>query len=303
MEFGRVENGVELIDPTLPADGRTVGLVLSGKPSADCKFHIGCAKWGRKEWVGSFYPEKTKERDFLFEYAKRLDTIELGATFYGLPDQSFIERFAQQVALAGNENFLFIPKMYREITHIKRLKDSRDLLDQYLANLVPLGKHLGPQLVQLGDTFGPKQYEDLKDFVERLPDDHRYFFELRHPNWFSEETYRGRVFDLFQKHDVGTVITDASGRRDCLHMELTTPDLYVRFNGNGENYRDYDLLRIKAWAERIAEWKKRGLQQVYFIIHQSDEVDTPVLANLAINTFNEKLDAKVRPIDWSISEG
>ncbi len=301
MEFGRVEKGVELIDPTLPADGRTVGLVLPGRPAADCKCHIGCAKWGRKEWVGSFYPEKTKERDFLFEYAKRLDTIELGATFYGLPDQSYIERFAQQVALAENEHFLFIPKMYREITHIKRLKDCREIVDQYLANLEPLGKHLGPQLVQLGDTFGPKQYDDLKDFVEGLPSGHRFFFELRHPNWFSEEIDRGRVFDLFRKHGVGTVITDASGRRDCLHMELTTPDLYVRFNGNGKKYRDYDLLRINAWAERIAEWKNRGLQNVYFIIHQSDEVDTPILTNYVINTFNEKLDAKLRPIDWSIS--
>jgi len=109
MEFGRVEKGVELIDHALPKDGRTVDLVLPGKPASEFKFHIGCAKWGRKEWVGSFYPEKTKEIDFLFEYAKRLDTIELGATFYGLPDQSIIEGFASRVERAGNENFLFIP--------------------------------------------------------------------------------------------------------------------------------------------------------------------------------------------------
>lgn len=300
MEFGRVEKGAEMIDHTLPPDGRTVDLVLPGKPVTDCNFYVGCAKWGRKEWVGLFYPEKTKERDFLFEYAKRLDTIELGATFYGLPDQSFIERFANQVALAENENFLFLPKMFREITHIRRLRDCRELLDQYLDNLVPLGKHLGPHLVQLGDAFGPKQFDDLKKFVEVLPSGHQYFFELRHPNWFSDEIDRGRVFNLFREHGVGTVMADTSGRRDCLHMEMGTPDLYVRFNGNGKDYRANDLVRINAWAERIAAWKAKGLRNVYFIIHQSDEVDTPMLASLAINTFNEKLAANVRPIDWSI---
>jgi len=128
---------------------------------------------------------------------------------------------------------------------------------------------LGPQLVQMGDTFGTKQYEDLRKFLEALPSDHRYFYELRHPNWFSDEIDRGRVFDLFRNHGVGTVMTDTSGRRDCLHMELATPDLYVRFNGNGEKYRHADLLRINEWAERIADWKAKGLQNVYFIMHQS----------------------------------
>ena len=300
MEFGRVEEGIELIDHTLPRDGRSVDLVLPGAPAADCKFHIGFGKWGRKEWTQMFYPEKTKEKDFLFEYAKRLDAIELGATFYGVPDQSFIEGFARKVELAGNENFLFMPKMYREITHIRKLKDCKDLLDSYLANLGPLGKYLGPHLIQMGDIFGPKQYGVLEKFVQDLPKDHHFFFELRHPEWFIDDHSRVKAFDLFRKQGVGTVMTDSSGRRDCLHMELGTQDLYVRFNGNGADHGEHDKLRVDQWVERIAGWKTKGLQNVYFILHQLDESDTPILANYVINVFNERLDAKVRPIDWSL---
>jgi uncharacterized protein YecE (DUF72 family) len=44
--------------------------------------HVGCAKWGRKEWVGKIYPPKTKDANFLDEYVKHFDCIELNATFY-----------------------------------------------------------------------------------------------------------------------------------------------------------------------------------------------------------------------------
>lgn len=65
MEFGRVEpSEIKQVDFTLPPDGEQTKLTLKGKAVDDPKFFVGCAKWGRKEWVNLIYPAKTKEKDF-----------------------------------------------------------------------------------------------------------------------------------------------------------------------------------------------------------------------------------------------
>jgi hypothetical protein len=66
MEFGRVtENELEEKDFSLPNEPAFNKNILSGKPSKQPKVYMGCAKWGRPEWVGKIYPPKTKEKDFL----------------------------------------------------------------------------------------------------------------------------------------------------------------------------------------------------------------------------------------------
>lgn len=128
MEFGRVsERDVKFIDHSLPADGRITSQTLPGVPAKNgCKFFVGCAKWGRKEWKNSLFPKGTKERDFLNEYAHHFDSIELNACFYSIPSPYEMTKWKEQVNASGNNNFLFFPKMSRSISHIKRLIDCGD---------------------------------------------------------------------------------------------------------------------------------------------------------------------------------
>ena len=65
MEFGRVPEGLlETINFSLPHDPITNKLVLTGEKANTPQVYIGCAKWGRKEWVGKIYPKGTKKTDF-----------------------------------------------------------------------------------------------------------------------------------------------------------------------------------------------------------------------------------------------
>jgi hypothetical protein len=52
MEFGKVDPGqLDFIDFKLPADPKETKEVLAtGK--GNTQFYIGCAKWGRKDWLG-----------------------------------------------------------------------------------------------------------------------------------------------------------------------------------------------------------------------------------------------------------
>jgi len=95
MEFGRVdESELNSIDFSLPAEPLFNKQVLKGRPVKHPKVYIGCAKWGRTEWVGKIYPLKTKEKDFLDHYVQHYNCIELNATHYKIYGATGIGRWA-----------------------------------------------------------------------------------------------------------------------------------------------------------------------------------------------------------------
>lgn len=300
MDFGKVPaDSIKDIDFTLPQDGAQTAKTLVGlKPIKDPGFFIGCAKWGRKEWVGMIYPPKTKEANFLDEYVKHFNSIELNAVFYSIPSADLIRKWKQKAEENAGHQFLFCPKFSRTISHIKRLKDAEVPTDLYLASIHEFGEFLGPCFLQLGDNFGPKNADILENYLKHLPQDLEVFVEVRHEEWFSDPAARSRLFEMLAKYKKGAAITDASGRRDCVHMELTTPEVFIRFVGNGAAYQDSDFARVDEWTARIKTWLGMGLKKVYFFLHQHDEKDTPILANYTIEQFNKLLGAKVPVIKF-----
>src|SRR6195952_5663918 len=124
MEFGRVKpEELFTVDFTLPPDTEfTVATLKAGKMEQPLQVHVGCAKWGRKEWLGKIYPLKTKEADFLNEYVKHFDCIELNATFYNIYPPETIAKWRDKAnSIPG---FKFCPKFSQNISHIRRLKNA-----------------------------------------------------------------------------------------------------------------------------------------------------------------------------------
>lgn len=300
MDFGKVATSeVNLVDFTLPADGKqTLKTLAAGKAVKSPDFYIGCAKWGRKEWLNMIYPPKTKEADFLDEYVKHFNSIELNAVFYSIPKPELIRKWRIKTEENAKHDFLFCPKFSRTISHIKRLKDAEVPTDLYLSSITEFGKYLGPCFLQLGDNFSPKNFEVLHDYIAKLPIDLSVFVELRHESWFAEAAARTELFEMLAKYKKGAVITDASGRRDCVHMELTIPEIFIRFVGNGQEFQNSDFARIDDWVKRIKTWLDKGLEKVYFFLHQHDEKDTPILANYTIQQFNKHLGSHIPEIKF-----
>jgi len=294
MDFGRLPaNEFPLVDFTLPEDTLLTKKVLKeagkiGKP----EIYIGCAKWGRKEWLGMIYPDKTKEANFLDEYVKHFNSIELNATFYKIPDKNTILKWRQK-AENYRQDFKFCPKFSNSISHIKRLKNAEEQTNSFLEAIYEFGNYLGPCFLQLSDNFGPKNLDVLKDYLLALPKDLDVFVEVRHKDWFEDQSARKDLFEMLYDLKKGAAITDASGRRDCVHMELPTPDAFIRFVGNGLHPTDYK--RIDDWVERVDKWVKNGLQSLCFFLHQHDEKDTPILADYAVKKLNEKLGLSIEP--------
>jgi len=292
MDFGKVPSEqLPSVDFTLPPDSQLTREVLANTSEMkDIPVYIGCAKWGRKEWLGMIYPPKTKEANFLDEYVKHFNSIELNAIFYSMPKKEQIKIWREK-AEAVKEDFKFCPKFTRTISHIRRLKNAEEDTNRYLEGIYEFGKYLGPSFLQLGDNFGPKSFDVLKAYMSHLPKDLELFVEVRHMDWFADKVARQDFFGLLRECNKGAVITDASGRRDCVHQELSIPETFVRFVGNGLHPTDYT--RIDEWVDRLAHWKNHGLQAIYFFLHQHDEKDTPILADYTIRKVNEKLGLNV----------
>ena len=282
MEFGRVpETSLNSIDFSLPEEPAFNKKILRGKPVKKPKVYVGCAKWGRTEWVGKIYPPKTKEKDFLQHYVQHYNCIELNATHYKIYGEPGIRKWAEK---AKGKDFLFCPKMYKGLTHRGKLNGRHPLLNEFFRGIVAFEKHLGPIFVQVSDTFSPKRKQELFDFLSALPKDLQFFLEVRHPDWFGKEKEREDMFEFLKTNNMGAVITDTAGRRDCAHMHLTIPKAFIRYVGNSLHPTDYT--RIDAWVERMKYWLDHGLEELYFFMHMHDEATSPELTVYLIDKMN-----------------
>ena len=64
-------------------------------------------------------------------------------------------------------------------------------------------------------------------------------------------------------------MSDVAGRRDVLHMKLTTKKAFIRFTGNSLHKSDFE--RLDEWSDQIQNWRDHGLEELYFFLHQPDE--------------------------------
>ncbi|MBW8362798.1 MAG: DUF72 domain-containing protein [Kaistella sp.] len=282
MKFGQVEDPSQ-IDFTLPDDHPKTGTILKKSKARDLEIRIGCAKWNKTDLKG-FYPKGTK--DELTYYATQFNSIELNATFYGMPSPDQVLTWKEKTP----DDFRFFPKITNTVSHFRRLLNITDVVTQFATSVLNFDEKLGMVFLQLHDNFKPKDYERLEKFIEDWPEEVPLGVELRNSEWFSDEEVFNTTMALFEKHRITNIIVDTAGRRDMLHMRLTTPVAFVRYVGaNAES----DYTRLDDWLTRIAEWKAAGLEKLYFFVHQNIEKASPLLSAYFIEKVNKEFGVEI----------
>lgn len=283
MDFGKVSvEELKTIDLSLACEPDWNQHILSNKKSIDPKIYVGCAKWGRTEWIGKIYPEGTKEAKFLDHYVQHYNSIELNATHYKTYPPASIQKWADK---AAGKDFLFCPKVPQSISHFSTFVNIEDKTNAFLEGFVAFKEHLGPIFLQVSDRFSPKKKENLLNYLASLPKDLQFFLEVRNPEWFASREESENVLKTLEKLNIGYVITDAAGRRDCAHMYLTIPKAFIRFVGNSLDPTDYT--RIDDWVNRIKLWLDNGLKELYFFMHMHDEAFSPELSSYLVKKLND----------------
>jgi len=282
MKFGQVADPSQ-IDFTLPKDHPQTKFILNQNKKSLENISIGCAKWNRTDLKG-FYPKGTK--DELTYYATQFNSIELNATFYGMPTAEQVQTWKEKTP----KDFKFFPKITNTVSHFRRLLNVTDVVTQFASAVLNFDEKLGMVFLQLHDNFKPKDYERLEKFVQDWPKEVPLAIELRNTEWFTDEEVFNTVCELFEMNNITNIIVDTAGRRDMLHMRLTTSDAFIRYVGaNAES----DYARLDDWLERIKVWKKEGLQNLYFFVHQNVEKASPLLSAYFIEKVNKEFGTNI----------
>jgi uncharacterized protein YecE (DUF72 family) len=210
--------------------------------------HVGTSGWNYDGWKGNFYPEKLSGERMLEAYAEHFATVEVNGTFYSLPEPNTVKEWTKCVP----DDFVFSVKASRYITHMKKLKDPEEPLDNLYPVLEAFGGKLGPVLFQLPPGWGVDTAR-LSNFLDALSRDFRYTFEFRDESWHCEEVDR-----LLKKHDAALCFYDYETKQSP--RRHTTDFTYMRLHGPEEqayqgSYKD-DLL--DKYAQDCLNSRKSG---------------------------------------------
>lgn len=253
------------------------------------RYHIGCPVWKHKAWVGEFFSDDAKPSEFLQQYASVFNAVEGNSTFYGMPADSTIQKWVDEVG----DGFKFCFKMPRVITHDHRLRGSEHELERFFELMEPAADHVGPFMIQLAQSFGPDDMPYLERFLDQLPARYSYAVEVRHPDFFDKGRHEGRLNRLLQSYHVDRIIFDtrklhsiSTDDTNLIKIQRRKPQLPVRFETTssrpvvrfvGHNNVADNLPYLKEWAIITAEWIREGLHP-YIFIHAPDEFYAPANA-------------------------
>jgi uncharacterized protein YecE (DUF72 family) len=214
---------------------------------------IGTSGWSYNEWAGVFYPNSSTNK--LSYYSKLFQTVEVDSSFYAFPTKGLVLGWARYTP----ENFVFSVKLPRQLTHDKRLDLSRGVepdLIRFLSLMKPLiaaGK-LGPVLVQLPPSYTYQDdFERLRGFLGRVPEDVMFAVEFRHPSWLRED-----VWEFLHSRNVANVIVDEPLLPP--DTNVTADFAFIRWHGRGSrpwyNYR-YSDSELDGWVPKVKEVTSR----------------------------------------------
>ena len=232
------------------------------------KLWVGTSGYSYKEWKGRFYPDKLSPRQMLAYYAERFSSVEINNTFYRMPKEDLLRSWAQQVP----EGFRFTLKASRRVTHLKRLKETGELLDYIFGSAAVLGDRLGPLLFQLPPNLS-RELDRLARFIAELPKSRTVAMEFRHPSWLDAE-----VYERLRARNIALCCSDSEGS-EFSALQSTANWGYLRLRRAA--YSDDDLRR---WVSTICD---QGWQEAYVYFKHEDEAEGPRLARRFRELFGD----------------
>lgn len=203
---------------------------------------IGTAGWS----IPSRYrPDFPDGGSHLERYATRFNAVEINSSFYRSHRRITYERWAASVPMG----FRFSVKLPRAISHERRLRDSRPLIESFADEVGGLGEKLGTILVQLPPSlaFDPKIADMFFDAL-RSTFDTPIACEPRHSSWFSDTAEA-----LLQAHRIARVAADPAPVAGADQPGGWAGLLYLRLHGSPVIYRSpYGEARLRHYAAIIA---------------------------------------------------
>ena len=218
----------------------------------------GTSGFSYKEWKGHFYPEDVPQDQWLNYYAGQLPTVEINNTFYRMPKTHVVEAWRDAVP----DEFRFVIKATRRITHIKRLNDVAEPTEYLLRAANTLGHKLGAVLFQLPPNMR-ENLDRLRAFQDLLPEGFPAAFEFRHESWASDETSQA-----LNNHGHARVV--AHGDDEPLTDVPKNDLVYLRLRAS-----KYTPAALKKWHGKVSQ---SGARNAFVFFKHEDAGAGPKMA-------------------------
>lgn len=213
---------------------------------------IGTSGWSYP-WKELFYPSGMKPADYLYYYTGQFNAVEINSSFYHFPQPKTVDKWLA----AAPPGFCFAPKLHRDLTHTYRLTQTGPLLDDFVRRFMPMGRQLGPFLVQLPASL-PFDAAVAEHFFGTLRDkypDLHFALEARHASWLAEP-----ALALLRENAITWVVADSGRRFPALEI-ATTELVYLRLHGAPQRYISaYSADALAHFATLVCNWQESGKQ-------------------------------------------
>lgn len=213
---------------------------------------VGTSGWWYEHWQGRFYPQDIQKNKWFEYYARFFKSVEVNSSFYRLPFPNIVKGWAKKTP----QDFKFTLKMWRRITHFKKIKDVKEDIEIFMDRVSPLRDNLGAILYQLPPSL-ECDLNLLENFFHQLPSGIDQVVEFRNESWLTPE-----VFSLLRKYGVAYCIVSMPDFPELI--EITSSISYIRFHGRqilyGSSYSKDELLK---WARVIKNLSQKGVKRVY----------------------------------------
>ena len=227
------------------------------------QFWVGTSGFSYPDWVGPFYPPRTRPTEMLSFYARRFPIVELNFTFYRMPTAGAFEHMLRRTP----DGFQFLVKMSSEVTHARNWS----CLGQFLEALEPLCRtgRMAGVLCQFPQSFHRTRVASsyLRQLANRLAG-YSAFVEFRHQSW-----YTARLIHELAVLNLGIVSVDVPPLSSLFPRRLlgNGRTIYVRFHSRqtanwyaGDKDR-YDYLYSR---EELDEW----LDEIQQLMEETERV-------------------------------
>ena len=220
---------------------------------------VGSCSFTAQGWEKTFYPPGLKKSGYLGYYAEQFKSVEVDATFYGIPAEKTVRGWFGQTP----QDFVFACKVPQSITHEACLVDC-DIQFREFVNVMSLLEHkLGPMLFQF-PYFNSKVFprpdaflDRLRSFLPKLPSGFQFALEIRNQAWVGPE-----LLDLLREYRVAFALIDHPWMaRPCQlvqNNDVATSDfVYVRLLGDRHAIEEVSKTWDRTVVDRsreLAEW-------------------------------------------------
>lgn len=209
---------------------------------------LGTSGWSYLHWKGRFYPKNLPQDKWLQYYASFFNTVEVNSSFYHFPRLQTIRNWHKQTP----EGFMFTLKVNRTITHVKKFRNAKTVIQNFYKLGDGLREKMGCFLFQLPAII-EFSTEKLDEIIFQLDLERKNVVEFRHASWFNEE-----VYDKFRENNV--IFCSVSAPNLPEDLVRTSDDIYMRFHGKGKLYTgNYSEKELDGWAEKIRNAKARNI--------------------------------------------